>query len=170
MHLGEVDYAKDSHTILGLHANAGITFDLAEIAKQARLANPRFRGVVGYGGRTSEAGADFFVFLDGEPVAQGRIGFDDGGIPLDIPLPPTARFLTLVATDAGNSIGMDQIFFGDARIEGDPATQGARQGLRTGRRPAPDGEGQHPWQSRDHGRRGCARHHLRGGRTEGGVW
>jgi hypothetical protein len=63
--LGEVDYAKDSHTILGLHANAGITFDLAEIAKQARLANPRFRGVVGYGGRTAEAGADFFVFIDG---------------------------------------------------------------------------------------------------------
>ena len=119
--LGEIDYAKDSHTILGLHANAGITFDLAEIAKQARLANPRFRGVVGYGGRTAEAGADFFVFIDGEPVAQGRIGSDDGGIPLDIPLPPTARFLTLVATDAGNSIGMDQIFFGDARIEGDPA-------------------------------------------------
>jgi mono/diheme cytochrome c family protein len=119
--LGEVDYAKDSHTILGLHANAGITFDLAEIAKQARLVNPRFRGVVGYGGRTAEAGADFFVFIDGEPAAQGRIGFDDGGIPLDIPLPPTARFLTLVATDAGNSIGMDQIFFGDARIEGDSA-------------------------------------------------
>jgi mono/diheme cytochrome c family protein len=118
--LGDVDYAKDSHTILGLHANAGITFDLVEIVRQARLVNPRFRAVIGYGGRTAEAGADFFVFFDGEPVAQGRIGFDDGGIPIDIPLPPSARFLTLVATDAGNSIGMDQIFFGDARIEGDP--------------------------------------------------
>jgi hypothetical protein len=119
--LGDVDYTKDSHTILGLHANAGITFDLIEIAKQAKLVNPRFRAVVGYGGRTAEAGADFFVFVDGEPAAHGRIGFDDGGIPLDIPLPPAARFLTLVSTDAGNSIGMDQIFFGDARIEGDPS-------------------------------------------------
>ena len=118
--LGDVDYTKDSHTILGLHANAGITFDLVEIAKQAKLVNPRFRGVVGYGGRTAEAGADFFVFVDGEPAAHGRIGFDDGGVPLDIPLPSAARFLTLVSTDAGNSIGMDQIFFGDPRIEGDP--------------------------------------------------
>jgi len=118
--LGDVDYAADGHTILGLHANAGITFDLAEIMKQAAIVGPRFRAVVGYGGRTAEAGADFFVFVDGRPAAQGRIGRDDGGVPLDIPLPPPARFLTLVATDAGNGIGMDQIFFGDARIEGEP--------------------------------------------------
>jgi mono/diheme cytochrome c family protein len=118
--LGGVDFRDEPHTILGLHANAGITFDLFEIAKQAKLINPRFRAIVGYGGRTAEAGADFFVFFDGEPVAHARIGFDDGGIPIDIPLPPAARFLTLIATDAGNGISMDQIFFGDARIEGDP--------------------------------------------------
>ena len=118
--LGGVEYARDSHTILGLHANAGITFDLVAIAELAQLVNPRFRAIVGYGGRTATAGADFFVFVDGLPAAHRRIGRDDGGIPLDVPLPPTARCLTLVATDAGNGIGMDQIFFGDARIEGDP--------------------------------------------------
>jgi len=124
--LGDVDYAKGGHTILGLHANAGITFDLAEITAAIPVANPRFRGVVGYGGSTPEAGADYFVFVDGGLVANGRIGFDDGGTPLDISLPANAKFLTLVATDAGNGIGMDQIFFGDARIEEDaPSLDGA---------------------------------------------
>jgi len=118
--LGDVDYATGGHTILGLHANAGITFDIAEILAAIPLADPRFRGVVGYGGSTPEAGADYFVFVDGSLLAQGRLGFADGAAPLDISLPAGAKFLTLVATDAGNGIGMDQIFFGDARIEGDP--------------------------------------------------
>jgi len=118
--LGDVDYAKGEHTILGLHANAGITLDLAEIRANVNLVNPRFRAVVGYGGRTAEAGADFFVCVDGAIMAQARIGADDGGTPLDISLPPDAKFLTLIATDAGNGISHDQIFFGDARIEGDP--------------------------------------------------
>ncbi len=118
--LGDVDYAKGDHTILGLHANAGITFDLAEIAASLPLVNPRFRAVVGYGGTTAEAGADYFVFVDGGLTANGRIGFDDGGTAIDISLPKGAKFLTLIATDAGNGIGNDQIFFGDARIESDP--------------------------------------------------
>ena len=116
--LDGVDYAGTGHTILGLHANAGITFDLAEIFQVVPVANPHFRAVVGYGGRTPEAGADYFLFVDGGLMAKGRIGADDGGRSLDISLPPGARFLTLIATDAGNGIGMDQIFFGDARIEG----------------------------------------------------
>jgi cytochrome c553 len=120
--LGDIDFAKGDHTILGLHANAGITFDLAEIAATVPVVNPRFRAVVGYGGNTPEAGADYFVFVDGALAAQGRIGFDDGGTPLDISLPPGTKFLTLVATDAGNGIGHDQIFFGDARIEGSAPT------------------------------------------------
>jgi hypothetical protein len=119
--LGDVDYAAKGHTILGLHANAGLTFDVAEIRKHLPLVNPRFRALVGYGGRTPEAGADYFVFIDGELKATARIGADDGGTPLDLPLPAEARFLTLIATDGGNSISHDQIFFGDPRIEGDPA-------------------------------------------------
>jgi len=115
--LDGIDYAGKGHTILGLHANAGITFDLAEIFQVVSVANAHFRAVVGYGGTTPEAGADYFVFVDGGLMAKGRIGADDGGAPLDISLPPGTRFLTLIATDASNGIGMDQIFFGDARIE-----------------------------------------------------
>lgn len=118
--LDDVDYAEAEHSILGIHANAGISFDLDAIRKLAALVNPRFRAVVGYGGRTPEIGADFFVCLDGEIVADGRIGRDDGGIAIDIPLAPEHRFLTLISTDAGNGISHDQIFFGDPSIEGDP--------------------------------------------------
>ena len=116
--LGDVDYAARGHTLLGLHANAGITFDLTEILAGIELERPRFRAVVGYGGTTPQAGADYFVFVDGERMAAGRVGRDDGGVPLDISLPAGARFLTLVATDGGNGIGMDQVFFGDPGIEG----------------------------------------------------
>jgi cytochrome c553 len=125
--LDGVDYAGKGHTILGLHANAGITFDLAEVFATVAVVDPRFRGVVGYGGTTPEAGADYFVFVDGTLVANGRIGCDDGGTAIDVPLPPASRFLTLVATDGGNGIGMDQIFFGDARIEGVPPSLGDEQ-------------------------------------------
>ena len=128
--LGDVDYAKDGHTMLALHANAGITFDLTEIGNRVRLVNPRFRTVVGYGGRTAESGADYFVFLDGTTVAQGRIGADDSGTPLEISLPAGARFLTLVATDGGNGISHDQIFFGDAQLQGDAAGLQADQAAR----------------------------------------
>jgi hypothetical protein len=120
--LGDVDYAKGDHTILGLHANAGITFDLTALLAAAPVTSPRFKAVVGYGGTTPTDGADYVVFVDGRRAASGRIGAKDGGATLDVPLPAAANFLTLIATDAGNGIGMDQIFFGDARIEGDPRT------------------------------------------------
>ena len=38
---------------------------------------------------------------------------------LNVPLLPGSRYLTLISTDAGNGISHDQIFFADARIEGD---------------------------------------------------
>ncbi len=118
--LDGVDYASDGHTILGLHANAGITFDLTAIRASATFVDPVFRCVVGYGGKTPTNGADYTVAIDGIPVAHGRLGRDDQGVSLQIPLPADSRFLTLISTDAGNGISHDQIFFGDARIAGSP--------------------------------------------------
>ena len=119
--LGDVDYGTAGHTLIGLHANAGITFDLAAIAADFPRKAPRFSAVAGYGGRTAEADAEFHVLVDGVVSAHGRIGRDDGGVPVDVPLPPGARFLTLVATDGGNGIANDQVCFGDPRIEGLPS-------------------------------------------------
>ena len=69
----------------------------------------------GYFGQTPQNGASFHVYVDGETKASRKnIGRDDGGIAVEVPLPATARFLTLMATDGGNGISHDQICFADA--------------------------------------------------------
>lgn len=115
-----IDHATAGHAILGLHANAAITFDLAAIRARHPASSRHFRAVVAYGGRAEPAGAEFAVYLDGVRVAQGRLDQASPGEPLDILLPDEARHLTLVATDGGDGIGHDQIWFGDPRIEGTP--------------------------------------------------
>jgi hypothetical protein len=120
--LGGIDYAAVGHSMLGLHANAAITFDLAAIGKEVRGHDLRFRALVGYGGR--EGRADFHIYVDGE-LRERRLGLGsrDAGVPVDVPLPATARFLTLMSTDGGNGIGNDQIFFGDPKIVPEAAAE-----------------------------------------------
>ena len=116
-----IDHATAGHAILGLHANAAITFDLAAIRARHPATSRRFRAVVAYGGRAEPASAGFAVYLDGVQMATGRLDQASPGEPLDILLPDQARHLTLVATDGGDGIGHDQIWFGDPRIEGTPS-------------------------------------------------
>ena len=116
-----IDHATAGHAILGLHANAAITFDLAAIRARHPATSRRFRAVVAYGGRAEMAVAEFAVHLDGVRMAQGRLDQASPGEPLDILLPDEARYLTLVATDGGDGIGHDQVWFGDPRIEGPPS-------------------------------------------------
>ncbi|MEZ6110592.1 MAG: DUF1549 domain-containing protein [Pirellulaceae bacterium] len=112
--LGGIDYNSAGHSLLGLHANAGITFDLAAVREATGRGAMRFESRVGYGGRSEQGRADFAVYVDGQRVVERqRLGASDGGIDIDVALPPNARFLTLVSTDGGNGIGFDQIFFGD---------------------------------------------------------
>lgn len=131
--LGDIDYSKDGHTILGLHANAAITFDLAAIRKESNLGGMRFRATVGYGGHNEAGRADFHIFVDGE-LHERRLGLNDrvAGVPVDIALPASARFLTLMSTDGGNGIGHDQIFFGDPKLfpeDSHPLVENERQEL-----------------------------------------
>ncbi len=117
--IGDLDFAADGHTLLGLHANAAITFDLAPMRAALKTGALRFRASVGYGGRPeAETNADVRVFVDAEPafVAE-RIGPKTGPLLVQLLLPETARFLTLMSTDgADGNIGFDQIFYGDPRI------------------------------------------------------
>ena len=117
--IGDVDFAADGHTLLGLHANAAITFDLAPMRAALKSGALRFRANVGYGGRPeTETNADVRIFVDGEPafVAE-RIGPKSGPLLVNLLLPETARFLTLMSTDGTDgNIGFDQIFYGDPRI------------------------------------------------------
>ena len=112
--LSETDFAADDHSLLSLHANAAITFDLVELRKAGAPIEMKFIAAAGYFGQTPKAGASFFVYVDGELKTQRTaLGRDDGPIPVAVSLPAEARFLTLMATDNGNGIGHDQICFGD---------------------------------------------------------
>lgn len=115
--LDGIDFAGPGHTLLGIHANAGITFDLEAMRKASGHADLRFTSQVGYFGAAGAHRADVRIFLDGEMVFSfAGLRREDGLQAIDIPLPETSRFLTLLATDGENGYGHDQVGFGDARI------------------------------------------------------
>ncbi|MDA1006391.1 MAG: DUF1553 domain-containing protein, partial [Verrucomicrobia bacterium] len=119
--LGGIRFGKDGDPLLGLHANAGLTFDLGAIREAMGESALRFTAQVGYFGHDDEnAFADARVFLDGKTVAEFRkLKRADGLQRIDIPLPEEARFLTLMSTDGGNGISMDQIGFGNPVVSSD---------------------------------------------------
>ena len=112
---GGVDYNKADHSLLGLHANAGITFDLAAIRKATGINGLRFSTVVGYGGITVQPSAEFRVLVDGKLTAHQRIGRKEA-VTVEFNLPDDARFLTFISTDGGNGYSHDQISFGNPRL------------------------------------------------------
>jgi len=140
--LGGVDYQSAGHSMIGLHANAGLTFDLKAIREQwfsaastAAAADASsapaddqtqdqgasgssdampltFTTVAGYGGRQQHPSAEYWVLLDGQLQAHGKIGRDDANA-VQVSVPASAQFLTLISTDGGDGYGHDQISFGD---------------------------------------------------------
>ena len=109
--LGGIDFTKDGHSLLGLHANAGITFDVAAIRNalveqaQTRANALRFTAKLGYFGAVGGHHADAWVFVDGKQTAHfPKLKREHGLQNIEIELPPSSRFLTLVATDGGNGI------------------------------------------------------------------
>jgi mono/diheme cytochrome c family protein len=127
--LGEIDYAGPEHSMLSLHANAAITFDLRAIEASGYSGPFVFQSGVGYFGQTPREGADVRVWLDGQLIYERKnLGRDDGLQSFQLELGDNARYLTLMATDAGNGIGHDQICFVDPwlhrqGIEKSPETQ-----------------------------------------------
>ncbi len=115
--LGETDYATAPNTLLGFHANKGITFDLDAIRASDHGGVFRFRAVAGYGGGPVATRADFFIYIDGA-LRGVRRGFStkDGPLPIEFDIAPTERFLTLIATDGGDGLSSDQVFFGNPRL------------------------------------------------------
>ncbi|MCA9135384.1 MAG: DUF1553 domain-containing protein [Planctomycetales bacterium] len=113
-----IDFTKDGHTLLGLHANAGITFDVGAIRQATGVAVMRLTAKVGYFGASGGNRADAWVFIDGRKVTEfPALGRDDGLQTIDLELPESSRFLTFVATDGGNGFSMDQIGFGDPKLK-----------------------------------------------------
>jgi hypothetical protein len=116
--IGGVDYAAKDHSILGLHANSGITFDLLKIRQSSGLGLMHFTAALGFGADASAAAsrADFTVYVDGERKFQKLKLRKDEFTHLDIAIPATAKTLTLIATDGGDGISSDLLFLGDARL------------------------------------------------------
>lgn len=113
-----VDYAAEGRSILGLHANGAVTFDLEKIRQAGSLSGMRFTAALGFGAAENAATsrADFTVYVDAEQRFQKLKMRKDESALLDVAVPATARTLTLVATDGGDGIGSDLLFLGDARL------------------------------------------------------
>jgi mono/diheme cytochrome c family protein len=116
--LNGVDYAAKGHSLLGLHANGGVTFDLERIRQAHSVTGMRFTAVVGFGAEESVAAsrADFTVYVDAERKWQKLQLRKDESATIDVVIAPTAKTLTLAATDGGDGIGHDLLFLGDPRL------------------------------------------------------
>eukprot|EP01031_Cornospumella_fuschlensis_P014767 gene14767-18043_t len=100
------NFATEGHSTLGLHANAGITFNLTAIRQAHHLKAMRLSGTVAFGAETSvkNSTADFTVYVDGAVKFRRLKMHKDATEFLDIPLPASAKHLTLMATDGGDGI------------------------------------------------------------------
>jgi hypothetical protein len=116
--IGSTDYAAKGHSMLAMHANSGITFDLAKLREQSGLKAMRLTGLVGFGAAKEAATtkADFTVFVDAKLKFQKLKLRKDETAALDLGVPAKAKTLTLIATDGGDGIGNDLLFIGDPKL------------------------------------------------------
>lgn len=111
--LNLVDYQSPGHSVLGLHANLGVTFDLAAI--QQLVDGRQLTTFTAWLGNSGSASTEFRVYLDGRRAAAfAQVTSATGGTLVQIPL-GGARFLTLVALDSGG-FGQNATFLGDPRL------------------------------------------------------
>ena len=88
-----VDYANAPHTILALHANKGVTFDLAAVRSAPGYERLRFAAAVGHGGAKGESTATLRIYVDGKlRFAKERMAAQEGGVRVDLSLDDSARF------------------------------------------------------------------------------
>ena len=68
--------------------------------------------------KPSRMAADVWVLVDGER-RSGRRGCNrsSGAYSISVPIAENDRFLTLAATDGGDSLFWDSVLFGDPRLE-----------------------------------------------------
>ena len=110
--------------LLAMHANAGITFDLAAMRRKFSGSWPvRFRSLAGLGDarfrRPNSPGlASLWVFVDGRlKEKRENVRAADGPLKMDVKLSPSDKFLTLVSTDGGNGMMDDWVIFGDPVLD-----------------------------------------------------
>ncbi len=117
------------HRMLLLHANVGITFNLAAINATAPGQRAvRFQSTVAYQPPARfdpKLTADVWVFVDGQlRFSRVKLRNQDGLCEIEIPLQPNDRFLTLVTTDGGDGGYFDYIQHHDPRLVLEPISEG----------------------------------------------
>jgi hypothetical protein len=119
------DFAKEGHSILGMHANSAVTFDLKEIRQASGYTKMRLTAMVGFGASKQVASSlsDFSVFVGSEQKFQRLKMRKDESARIDLSIPADALTLTLIATDGGDGIGSDLLFLGDAKLALDIESQ-----------------------------------------------
>jgi len=114
---------------IGIHASVGITFDLKAISKEHPGRITRLHALVAnlenskdndpdWASTNPPPSADFRVFVDGQ-LRYEKLNFTRNvdGIPFDVDLSPSDRFLTFVTTDAANTNRYDHIVVIDPVFE-----------------------------------------------------
>ncbi|MBK8037414.1 MAG: DUF1553 domain-containing protein [Verrucomicrobiaceae bacterium] len=116
--LSGTDFATKGHSMLAMHANSGITFDLTKLREQSGHKAMRLTGLVGFGASKEAAAskADFTVFVDAELKFQKLKLRKDETAALDLEVPAKSKTLTLIATDGGDGISNDLLFIGDPKL------------------------------------------------------
>ena len=88
--------------ILGMHANKGVTFDLAAIGEAHGGFLPSSFHAWPITGSHPSAQVDYYAFVDGELVATASLsGAGEFAPGFESPIPPDARFLTLLISSDG---------------------------------------------------------------------
>lgn len=116
-----IDYDTPNHSILGMHANCGLTIDLAAVAlNHPGMVVERFTSRVGNSvdQKPNFIGlADFWVLIDGTMVKRYRdLTPKNRAEPIDVLIPAGSRFLTLVSTDVNKDNHFDCVNVGDPKI------------------------------------------------------
>ena len=115
--LGGIDFKDANQSLLGIHANAGITFSLDAFRKALGQADLRFTAQVGYFGAGGNHRASAWVVVDGKiEESFKKITRADGLQAIDLAISADSQFLTLISTDGENGYSMDQVGFGNPMI------------------------------------------------------
>ena len=112
---GNPDYTGDPNrmSLLAAHASVGITFDLDAI----RAAWPWFDRFTATAGGSCHGATGYFVLVDGVVRASGIDLKSNQFHALDVPLDPSARFLTLATTDSNQgTINCAHAYFGNPHL------------------------------------------------------
>ena len=115
--LDGIDFKDANQSLLGIHANAGITFSLDAFRKALGQAELRFTAQVGYFGSGTNFRASAWVVIDGKiEESFKKITRADGLQAIDLAISADSQFLTLISTDGENGYSMDQVGFGNPMI------------------------------------------------------